>query len=93
MTHPNTLNPITSQPPPVAGDHGRVAGLGPISARPSTFRTRQYTQDVQVLVGLLRCYGKLDPEAASRTLQGMTERLAAEVKRDHSACAVDEVGQ
>lgn len=88
MTHLKIPNPATASASIVAGEPERVDGLGPMSAMP-----RRYSRDIRALVSLLRCYGKLDPISAARTLQGMAERLAAEVKRDHSACAVDEVAR
>ena len=84
MTISETLNPATGSPSLVAGEHGRVVGLEPISASPGHYRPRQYTQAIRVLVGLLKCYGKLDPEATVRTLREISERLAADIRKDHT---------
>ena len=53
--------------------------------------TNRYKKDVNVLRNLLRCYGKLDPEAAARTLRGLTERLVTEIRQGHPDYAVKEV--
>jgi len=96
MTHPNTLNPITSQPPPVAGDHGRVAGLGPSSRRPTMNRYvkgQTINQQIRLLTDLLKTYARLDARAASGTLAELTERLAADIRKDCPAFSVGEVGR
>jgi len=93
MPHPDTLNPAIVGPTPVAGGPERVVRLGPFPAIPTPFRPRRYSQNIQILVGLLRCYGKLAPEAADMILQDMTARLVAEVKMDHFAHELNEVQQ
>jgi len=96
MTNIKIPNPATGSPSLIAGDHGRVAGLGLSSRRPTMNRYvkgQTYGQRIKALLDLLQLYGRLNPGQASRTLEGMTIGLVAEIKRDHPDCAVQEVAQ
>jgi len=93
MTNPDTLN-STASPSLVAGDHGRVAGLGPSSRRPTMNRYvkgQTINQQIRLLTDLLKTYARLDARAASGTLAELTERLAADIRMNHHASAVEGV--
>ena len=90
MPHSNLLILATVRPPNYAEDQKRVLGPRP-SALHSRFPPRKFTQDIQVMVGLLKGFGKLDPEAAARILDDLTVRLVAEVKRNRPDCGLNEV--
>lgn len=54
-------------------------------------RGQTYRQRVKVLVDLLHLFGRLNPDAATKSVQSMAERLTAEIRQGHPACAVNEV--
>jgi len=56
-------------------------------------RPRTHNQRIRTLIDLLKLYGKLDPRAAVKTLNDLTEGLVAEIRRGHPGCGMDEVGR
>ncbi len=47
----------------------------------NSLKAQQYKQNLKVVMGLLKLYGKTDPEAATRSLNGMTMNLLAEIRK------------
>jgi len=52
---------------------------------------KTYGQRIKVLVDLLKLYGRLNPNAATRSIQDMTVGLVAEIRQGHPDCAMQEV--
>jgi len=54
-------------------------------------RPQTHNQRIRTLIDLLKLFGKLDPGAAAKTLNDLTEELVAEVRNKCSAFMINEV--
>ncbi len=48
----------------------------------NSLKAQQYKQNLKVVMGLLKLYGKTDPEAATRSLNAMTVDLLAAIRNN-----------